>query len=106
MAFRRIVTRTGNSPRSAYPTAIKTEFDRLVSIGTVTRTEVFVTSPAELAEQNIGPNEFKSTITEIWTNEAARNSYRDWIQSNHKATFDAFIETDGIVDVVISAGEI
>jgi hypothetical protein len=106
MAFRRIITRTGNSPVPTFPTVIKNEFDRLVSIGTVTRTEVFVTDPAELIEQNVGSNKFKSTITEVWTNEAAKNSYVAWVQSNHKSTFDSFIAANGIVDVVTSSGEI
>jgi len=106
MAFRRIITRTGNSPISTLPTAIKTEFDRLVSIGTVTRTEVFVTNPADLAEQNIGPNEFKSTITEIWLNQTECNNFKQWTADNHSSVFEAWKTTNNIADTLISSGEI
>lgn len=106
MAYRRIYTRTGNSPIAEFPAAIKAEFDRLVSEGIVTRTEVFVTDPSELANQNIGLNQFKSTVTEVWRSQADLENYKNWTNTNHLAVFNAYISTHNIVQTLISAGEI
>jgi hypothetical protein len=106
MAYRRVYTRVGNSPVTTFPTAIKAEFDRLVSEGIVTRTETFVTSPAELIEQNIGANQFKSTVTEVWRSQEDFRNYRNWTDTNYQTVFNEYISTHNIVQTIVSAGEI
>ena len=106
MAYRRIYTRTGNSTAATFPAAIKAEFDRLVSEGIVTRTEVFVTDPAALAEQNIGANQFKSTVTEVWRSQTDLQNYRNWTDTNYRSVFNTYISTHNVVQTIVSAGEI
>ena len=106
MAFRRIYTRIHKANPTEYPAAIRAESDRLQAAGTLTRTVEPVVSPAELVAQNVGADQTKSTITEVWTSQAARISYVDWINANHPGAHAAWMETNNCTQTDISSGEI
>jgi hypothetical protein len=91
MAYRRVFTRTGNSPYGNFPASAKTEVDRLKSEGIlISREEVFVTSPAELSSQNISNDQFKSTVTEVWRSESDFNNWKTFVNnSSDIATYDS-----------------
>jgi hypothetical protein len=91
MAYRRVYTKTGNIPHVNAPASVTTEIDRLKSEGIlISREEVFVTSPADLSAQNIGPSQFKSTVTEVWRSESDLNNWRTFISNDSDiATFNS-----------------
>jgi len=106
MAYRRIYTRLIKTSPTDYPAAIKAEADRLIAAGTLTRTAVPVTDPTEIIAQNIGANQNKSVITELWTNQSAYNSYAAWCDSNHPGAHDAWKATNNCTSTIISETEI
>jgi len=91
MAYRRVYTKTGNSPYGNSPASVTTEIDRLKSEGIlISREEVFVTSPADLSAQNIGPSQFKSTVTEVWRSESDLNNWKTFVSnSSDIATYNS-----------------
>jgi len=106
MAYRRIYTSIHKANPTEYPAAIRAESARLQAAGTLTRTVEPVVSPAELAEQNVGADQTKSTITEVWTSQAAMQSYRDWVKSNHPGAHNAWMAANNCTQTEISSGEI
>ena len=106
MAYRRIYTRIHKFPATDYPAGIRAESDRLQAAGTLTRTVEPLTSPAELAAQNVGADQIKFTVTEVWTSQAARTSYVNWQNTNYPGAHDAWMSTNNCTQTEISAGEV
>ena len=106
MAYRKIYTRIHKFPATDYPTEIRAESDRLQAAGTLTRTVEPLTSPAELAAQNVGADQQKYTVTEVWTSQAARTSYVNWHTTNHPGAHDAWMSTNNCTTTIISEGEV
>jgi len=102
MAWRRIIRRTGNSPITTFPIAIKTESERLIASGKlISRTEEFDTTPGAMPA-----NGFISTITEVWLTQTECNNFKQWTADNHSSVFEAWKITNNIADTLISSGEI
>ena len=105
MAYRRVITKTGNSPYGNFPASAQTEVDRLKSEGIlISSEEVFVTSPADLSAQNIGLNQFKSTVTEVWRSESDLNNWKTFLSnSSDIATYNS---QNNMIITIVSVGEI